>query len=166
MLKSSSSVCIYLSQAPDKNFRPGSALPSGLLTLSPAIKGETILKDDHTVEFIPSEPFRNGTNYTANFHLGALCKVPEKFSHFRFQFDIVPLTVVFEPGELKAEPDDENALQYQGLLQSSDQIDASEIEKMVSASYLGQTLTQNGITTKTFTISTSVTWLKQSMNKT
>lgn len=140
VLKSSSSVCIYLSQAPDKNFRPGSALPSGLLTLSPAIKGETILKDDHTVEFIPSEPFRNGTNYTANFHLGALCKVPEKFSHFRFQFDIVPLTVVFEPGELKAEPDDENALQYQGLLQSSDQIDASEIEKMVSASYLGQTL--------------------------
>ena len=118
VLKSSSPVCIYLSQAPDKNFQPGSSLPSGLLTLSPAINGETILKDDHTVEFIPSEPFRNGTNYTANFHLGALCKVPEKFSHFRFQFDIVPLTVVFEPGELKAEPDDDIKACYKALTKS------------------------------------------------
>lgn len=140
VIKSSSSICIYLSQKPDKNFQPGSALPADILKISPAVKGETILKEDNSVEFIPSEPFKNGETYKVSFNLGDICTVPEEFRKFNFQFDIIPLSVLFEPGNLTAETDDGDALQYQGLLHSSDHIDGAKVEKMVTASYNGTEL--------------------------
>lgn len=140
VIKSSSSISIYLSQKIDQNFQVGSTLPAEILKISPAIKGETILKDNNSIEFIPAKPFKNGETYKVTFNLGALCKMPEEFKKFNFQFQIVPLSVVFEPGELITETDSENALQYQGLLHSSDQIETDKVEKMISAVYQDQEL--------------------------
>lgn len=141
VIKSSSAITIYLSQKPDQGYQTGSTLPADILKITPVIKGETLLKDDYSVEFIPAEPFKNGETYKVEFNLGKVCKVPEKYSKFKFEFEIIPLTVLFEPGELTAENDDENALQYQGLLHSSDQIDAGRVEQMVTASYQDKVLT-------------------------
>ena len=141
IIKSSASISIYLSQKPDKNFQPGSTLPADILKISPAVKGETILKEDYCVEFVPTEPFKNGETYKVTFNLGDICTVPDQFKKFQFEFQIIPLSVVFESGDLTAEPDDEKALQYQGLLHSSDQIDPEKVEGMVTASYAGTDLT-------------------------
>lgn len=140
VIKSSSSITIYLSQKPDKGFQPGSTLPADILKITPAIPGEIFLKDDNCVEFIPKEPFKNGETYKVEFKLGNICNVPDKYSEFKFQFEIIPLTVLFEPGELTAETDEEDALQYQGLLHSSDQMDANRIEQMLTVSYRDSSL--------------------------
>ena len=55
VIKSSSSLSVYLGQPSDKGFQAGSTLPADLFRISPAIKGELILKDNHSIEFIPAE---------------------------------------------------------------------------------------------------------------
>lgn len=140
VIKSTASITIYLSCRPDKNFQPGSALPADVFQISPAVKGETILKEDNSVEFIPAEPFRNGKTYQVSFNLGAICHVPKEYHKFNFQFEVIPLSVVFQPGELLAETNGDNSLRYQGTLISSDQMPAEKIEKMLTATYQGKTL--------------------------
>lgn len=140
VIKASSPIILYLAESPDNGYQYGSVLPAGTLQFSPAIKGELTLRDNNSIEFIPAERFKNGIQYKATFDLGAICKVPEQYRKFQFQFDIVPLSVVYEPGELLAEPENEKALRYQGLLQSSDFIPSEEIEKMISATFEGQEL--------------------------
>lgn len=140
VIKSSSTISIYLTQQPDKNFQPGTTLPADILKISPAVKGETRLREDNCVEFIPAEPFKNGETYKVSFNLGALCSVPEKFETFKFEFQTIPLSVIFESGDLTAEPDNEKALQYQGILHSSDLIAPEKVEEMVTASYVGTDL--------------------------
>lgn len=140
VIKSASPIAVYLSQKPDKNFQPGSDLPDGILQISPAIKGKTILKKDNSIEFIPNEPFQNGKTYQATFELGALSNVPASYRKFQFKFEIIPLTIVFEPGNLTAERGNDDALQYQGILHSSDYTAPEKNEKMVSALYQGKNL--------------------------
>ena len=141
VIKSSSSLSVYLGQPSDKGFQAGSTLPADLFRISPAIKGELILKDNHSIEFIPAERFKNGTTYKVTFNLGALCNVPKPYEKFNFEFDIVPLVTIFEPGVLISEPDHENELQYQGMLQSSDETDPTEMEQKLTATYNGQSVT-------------------------
>lgn len=141
VIKSSSPITIYLNQKPDKNFQPGSALPAGIVEISPSVKGETLLKDDGSVEFIPAEPFENGKTYQVRFDLGSLCPVPEEYRKFSFQFEVIPLSVVFDSGELLAETDDGETLKYQATLRSSDQMPAETIESMLKAGYQGKEIT-------------------------
>lgn len=141
VIKSSSAISIYLTQTPDKNFQPGSTLPTNILKISPAIQGEVRLKEDNSIEFTPAEPFKNGETYKVSFNLGDICTVPEQYRKFNFEFEIIPLSVVFEPGTLTIEPEEENALQYEGLLHSSDNIDPQKVEQMLSVYYKGSSLT-------------------------
>ncbi len=138
VIKSSSPITIYLSQPAGKSYQPGSTLPDKLLKISPAIKGQLILKDADCIEFIPSERFQNGTTYKATFDLGAICQVPDEYQRFQFEFKVVPLSVIFEPGELRSAGEQENMLEYYALLQTSDEIAAIDIEKKVTAIYAGQ----------------------------
>ncbi len=141
VIKSNSTLQIYLSQAINQGYQIGSELPADLFKISPEIKGKTVLKDDNSIEFIPDERFKNGTTYQVKFKLGALCEVPSSYQTFEFTFDIIPLVTVFENGCLLSETGNENALQYQGILHSSDEIDPSEIEKSLTATYDGRSWT-------------------------
>lgn len=140
IIKSSSPVSIYLNIKPDKSFLPGSTLPSEILKISPAIKGELMLKEDNSVEFVPTERFRNGDTYKVSFNLGALCEVPAEFRTFDFNFKIIPLSVRYESGNLIAGEDDSTFI-YQGSLVSSDYIEPEEFEKKVSVSFEGAKIT-------------------------
>ena len=77
VIKSSSSLSVYLGQPSDKGFQAGSTLPADLFRISPAIKGEFILKDNHSIVFIPSERFKSVTTYKFTFNLVALCNFPK-----------------------------------------------------------------------------------------
>lgn len=135
VIKSSSSISVYMTQPVETEYQPGSALPAKILKITPDTKGEITLKDNHSIEFTPAQPLHNGTTYQVDFNLGALCKVPASHEHFRFEFQVIPLSITYDSGDLLSEPDTDNDLQFQGLLLSSDYIDAGEIEKKVSAIY-------------------------------
>ena len=140
-LKSGNPIYIYLSQPANKSFQTGSTLPEEILSFSPAIKGETVLKDEYTVIFTPSAPLKNGETYNATFHVGNLCEVEKGCEQFLFQIKVIPLSILYEPGKLSIEPDHNNALQYQGSLQSSDYVAPEEIEGMLTATYQDSKLT-------------------------
>ena len=140
VIHSGTPVRIYLAQEPE-NFQTGSVLPAHILNIDPAVKGELILKENRCVEFIPQERFRNGTTYRMTFQLGKLCKVPKPFRKFGFEVKIIPLSLIYEPGNFLTDPNEENALQYEGILQSSDDINPQEVEQKMKASYDGQDIT-------------------------
>lgn len=141
VISSSSPITIYLNLEPDKKFRPGSVLPAGILDISPSVKGETMLKDDGSIEFIPAEPFENGETYRVLFDLGTVCNVPEEYRKFRFRFEVIPLSVAFDSGELSAEADDGESLKYQASLRSSDRMPEETIEGMVKVTYQNRKIT-------------------------
>lgn len=135
VIKSSSSISVYLTQAPETGYQAGSALPAKIMKITPEVKGEITLKDNNSIEFTPAQPLQNGKTYKVDFHLGALRKVPASHEHFQFEFQVIPLSISYTSGELFSEPETDNELQFQGILLSSDHIDAGEIEKKVTATY-------------------------------
>ena len=140
VIKSSSTISVYINLPVDKKFKVGSVLPAEILKISPAIKGEVILKNEGCIEFVPAEPFENGKTYQVRFHLGDICSVSDDFKTFGFDFEIIPLSVVFEPGNILTDAEDENILGYTGVLHSSDYMLAAEVEKILSATYQGSKL--------------------------
>lgn len=140
IIKSSSPVQIWLSAKPDKGFQPGSSLPREILKITPAVKGELTLKDDNCIEFVPAERFRNGTSYTASLNLGALSNVPADYNTFDFNFKIITLQTRLDADNLAAGPND-STLIYQATLRSSDYIEPEVLEKQVTVSLAGTTLT-------------------------
>lgn len=139
IIKSGSSIQVCLNNKPDKGFQPGSSLPSEILKITPAIKGELVLKENNCIEFIPAERFQNGTSYTANLNLGALIKVPATHKTFRFEFKIIPLLTRLDAGDLFAGSND-SLLTYQAALYSSDYIEPEILEKQVTVSLEGTSL--------------------------
>ena len=130
MVTAESPIYIYLAKPADKSFQAGSVLPAKLVNFTPAVKGECMLKDEHTVMFTPETPLKNGETYQVAFQLGNICTVE----------NVIPLSILFEPGKLTIEPDNTNALQYQGSLICSDYMEAKEVEKLVSGTFKGTSL--------------------------
>lgn len=139
VLRSSANISIYLAQPPTKGYQPGSKLPAHMLKISPAVKGELVLKEHNCVEFVPAERLRNGATYQVKFDLGALCDVPDAFRHFAFEFSTIPLSVVFETGELQTE-EGKSSLRYRGVLHSSDEMENTQVEGLLTATYGGKQL--------------------------
>ena len=140
MVTAESPIYIYLAKPADKSFQAGSVLPAKLVNFTPAVKGECMLKDEHTVMFTPETPLKNGETYQVAFQLGNICTVEKGFENFTFKFNVIPLSILFEPGKLTIEPDNTNALQYQGSLICSDYMEAKEVEKLVSGTFKGTSL--------------------------
>lgn len=136
IIKSSSSVQVCLNHKPDKGFQPGSTLPPEILKITPAAKGELVLKENNCIEFIPAERFQNGVSYTASLNLGALNDVPAEYRTFKFEFKIIPLLTRLDAGDLLTGQND-SLLSYQAVLYSSDYIDPETLEKQVTASLDG-----------------------------
>lgn len=140
VITSDSPVNIFLTPETDLSFQAGSSLPAGILQFSPSVEGKLLLKEDHSIEFIPAEPFVNGKTYKATFRLGDLCKVEKKYQAFNFQFEVIPLTTIFEAGRLSINPEDDRELEYQGTLHCSDHMDPEQVEKMLTTTYGKQTM--------------------------
>lgn len=131
-ITSDSPVDIYLEKIPEKKFQPGEVLPADLLKISPALKGQLLMKDERTLEFIPEGRYQNGQQYTFRLHLGALFDVPQKYQYFEFKLHIVDLKASFSPGNLVTGTDNDT-LNYEAALHTSDYMENSEVEKQVKA---------------------------------
>lgn len=140
IITSNTPIQIYTAFPIDKDFQPGSALPDNILNFSPTMKGKLILKDSHSIEFIPTEPFTNGKTYKATLQLDKLCKVEKAHQAFTFQFNIIPLSCLFEAGQLTISPDNDKALEYQGTLHCSDYIEPTKVEQMLNATFANQNI--------------------------
>src|SRR5579864_5981036 len=64
-------------------------LPDKTFEFSPSIKGKAYWIDEQTVEFRPESKLVANQNYTAEFELGKILNVPDRFKDFKFTFQTV-----------------------------------------------------------------------------
>lgn len=131
-ITSSSPIVICLEQSPGQQFQAGESLPENLLKISPATKGRLHLKNDRTLEFTPEERWKNGEEYQFTLNLGELMDVPADYRYFKFKVRIIDLKATFSPGHLSVSTNNDT-LQYESILYSSDYMEAATAENLVSA---------------------------------
>lgn len=137
IIKSDAPVHILMTIEQDQNFQIGTRLPEGLLEFNPKIKGDLYLKDAQTLEFIPEGRMTNDQLYKATFHLHKWnTKVPKDYRQFKFDFKVIPLTVVFKPGSVEIN-ENNDSLFYKASLLSSDYLAPDVLEKKVKATIKG-----------------------------
>jgi uncharacterized protein YfaS (alpha-2-macroglobulin family) len=111
-------------------------LSEDLFDLSPTVKGKAYWVDARTIEFRPAAKLEPGKNYTADFDLGKLINVPDKFEHFKFDFQVVKpnLNLTFN-GLTTATNTSLTEMKLEGAIQTADAEDPAYIEKLFTVSY-------------------------------
>jgi uncharacterized protein YfaS (alpha-2-macroglobulin family) len=111
-------------------------LSDDLFDLSPNVKGKAYWVDTRTIEFRPSAKLDPGKNYTADFNLGQLINLPDKFEHFKFDFQVVKpnLNVNFS-GLTAATNTSLTEMKLEGDIQTADTEDPVFIEKLLMVTY-------------------------------
>lgn len=120
---------------------PDSNLLKKAFSFSPSIKGRAHFTSNRSIEFIPSEPLKEQTLYTATFRLNKLITTESKFSDFKFQFSTYAQNMFVEVGA--ANPMDAFHIEWQtieGHVKLSDKEDTAKLFNTITASQEGKKL--------------------------
>lgn len=133
-------ILIRLARPPAQAVQPGDPLEAGLLSFSPHINGEARWKDQRTLEFLPAGRMKPGQVYTATLDLDRLLK-DSRPGEFRFGFQVIPARLELRPLGLRAEGEEGlGRYDFEGEVLTADETDAEAVEKVLSASYGGRSL--------------------------
>ena len=116
----------------------GNEVDSKIFEINPNVKGKAYWKDMSTLIFDPENYLEYNTRYDFTIQLSTIYKdVPETLRDATIPFRTRYLNLDLEFYQIKHPPNDGNLIQYTGAIKSSDFIDNTEIEKMLSASQKG-----------------------------
>jgi alpha-2-macroglobulin len=112
------------------------ALPEGIFDISPSVKGKAHWVDARTIEFKPEKNLDPDKQYSAQFKLGKVIKVPEHYDEFKFSFQTIKpdYTVTFN-GLQTATRTATDMMKLEGVIQTSDAEKAEQVEKIISVNY-------------------------------
>ncbi|MEO5910060.1 MAG: MG2 domain-containing protein, partial [Pelobium sp.] len=111
-----------------------------VLDFSPSIKGKAFWVDERTIEFKPDEDLEPGEAYNAVLNLQKITEVPKEFETFSFSFQVIkPSFKVEEDGLKSINSSSLDYLKLTGSLYTSDVEDSKDIEKLLTATYAGET---------------------------
>ncbi len=112
------------------------ALADDIFDFSPFIKGKAYWIDARTIEFRPQGKLDPDKNYSADFKLGSIIKVPGHFEHFKFGFQTIKpdFTVTFT-GLQTATNTSIDKMKLGGIIQTADSEDPAGIEKIISVNF-------------------------------
>ena len=109
-----------------------------LFKFSPEIKGEVVLKGNRIVEFIPAEPLKSNTKYTAEFLLGELISVEKEYRKMPFQFSTIEQSFSVSFDGLKSyEGAALNQMQFSGYILTADVLNLEDAENLLDATFEG-----------------------------
>jgi uncharacterized protein YfaS (alpha-2-macroglobulin family) len=81
----------------------GGELKNGIVNISPAVKGQYIIKDNRTIEIYPEKNLKPNTEYTVKIQLNKLFnKVPREFKKFQFQFKTIEPNFSINMGNIQS----------------------------------------------------------------
>ncbi len=111
-------------------------LSDGIFDFSPSIKGKAYWVDARTIEFRPDKKLDADKSYTADFNLGKIVKVENKFEHFSFGFQTIrpDFTITFN-GLQTATNTSTDKMKLTGTVVTADNESADNIEKLITANY-------------------------------
>jgi len=111
-------------------------LSSGVFDFSPSIKGKAYWVDARTIEFRPEEKLDPDKNYTADFKLSKILKVPDHFEDFKFTFQTIkPDYTVSFTGLQTATNTSTDKMRLGGIIQTADNEDDASIEKIIRVNF-------------------------------
>lgn len=142
IIASGSSVRIVLAEnAVDSSF-VGQESSVALFNFKPSLKGKTVWLDSRTVEFRPENRMNSGQVYEVEFYLSKLLTdLPGELKSFTYTFQVIPLN--FEVAVDNIKPYVKTDLKRQkveGTLSTSDFADNEAVEKTMTATQDGKTL--------------------------
>ena len=111
-------------------------LNDNIFDFSPSIKGKAYWIDARTIEFRPNGKLDPDKNYTADFKLSNIVKVPDHFGHFKFSFQTIkPDFTVSFTGLQTATNTSTDKMKLGGVIQTADNEDPENIEKVINVNF-------------------------------
>ncbi|MEN0055058.1 MAG: MG2 domain-containing protein [Mucilaginibacter sp.] len=136
VISKESSIRIRLASQVQITHQQNEQLSDDLFDLSPTVKGKAYWVDTRTIEFKPAGKLEPGKKYTADFDLGKLVNVPDKFDHFKFDFQVVnPNLNINFSGLTTATNTSLTEMKLEGVIQTADAEDPASVEKLINVNY-------------------------------
>ncbi len=125
-----------------EDVKPGQRIDERLFDFLPAIQGTTTWEDRRTIVFKPKDRLPSNTKYDVRFALHKVTEVADELKTFSFNFQTIQQAYEVKLLGLETESlEDLKKYKLLGILQTADFSDHPAIEKMLSASQNGTTLT-------------------------
>jgi alpha-2-macroglobulin len=121
----------------------GKEVPSSIFSISPSVKGKAVWTNYNTLTFTPDAPLDWGANYTATLRLGKILDVPRELSLLTFNIQTTEKQFVVNHSGLSFASDNYEMYELKGLVETADEIENQEIEKILSAKQNGKSLKIN-----------------------
>lgn len=120
----------------------GGFVASGAVSVSPSVKGNAVWQDEKTIVFTPMDEFVSDKQYDFSINIGALQdNVPKEFRHFNFNIRTIRQdAAITESGWDTPSQSDYTEQTYKGAILTADEVEASKIEALLTASIKGQSL--------------------------
>ena len=116
-------------------YEVGQVLDKKLLKTKPAIKGKTVWKGENIIEFQPEQPLKNNKSFTATLNIAQIAVVDDVPKTFTFGFQTIKLGFSYTLGNLACyNAEDENLYFLTGTVYSSDFVEETDAEKILSIS--------------------------------
>ena len=113
---------------------------SSVFSIEPAVAGKASFSGSRELVFMPAAGLKPGQQYTVKLSPKGLKGVPQDLAAYEFRFAVqTPQFDVVLQG-LESDPADDRRMILRGTLNSADVEDASQIESLVAASYLGKSV--------------------------
>jgi alpha-2-macroglobulin len=121
----------------------GKEVPSSIFSISPSVKGKAVWTNYNTLTFTPDAPLDWGANYTATLRLGKILDVPRELSLLTFNIQTTEKQFVVNHSGLSFASDNYEMYELKGLVETADEIENQDIEKILSAKQNGKSLKIN-----------------------
>lgn len=116
------------------------ALPDGIFSFSPAIKGKAYWVDALTIEYRPAQKLDPDKSYQAKFKLGKVIDVPDHFQEFEFGFQTMKPDFTVTYNGLQTSPRNSvDKMKLDGVIQTADAEKNELVEKLITVSYPTET---------------------------
>ncbi len=141
-VSSESKLRIVLQKPATISVEKNKELENDLFSFSPGMDGKIVWIDDYTVEFKPAENLGNNKLYDIAFDLKKVCEVPDELKQFDFNIQTIPQAMdVQVEAYLVKDKANYKVLQVTGILNTADVAEKEKVEKCLSASHPGSSLT-------------------------
>jgi hypothetical protein len=116
------------------------ALPDGIFSFSPSIKGKAYWVDALTIEFRPEKHLDPDEVYSATFKLGKVIDVTDHYQEFQFTFQTLTPDFTVSFNGLQTSPRTSlDKMKLEGVIQTADAEKNDLIEKLISVDYPSET---------------------------
>jgi len=119
----------------------GNEVENKLYSITPKVKGKAYWKDQSTLVFDPESYLDYNTRYDFEIELSTIYNdVPDVISNAIISFKTRALNLKFKLDQINYPPNDGDLISLSGRINSSDAIDVTAIEEMLSATQKGSQL--------------------------